>query len=404
MNLEEFKQVEGFPDYLISEYGVVWDTRQNKQLKWIKNNDFNCVNMYDAQGKKILTKIHQLVAKTYLVKPENATKVVVHKDLDRDNNHYTNLEYQIKGVANKAVLRFSNYCGVKYHLADLEEMSEKASVSVTVVRNRLEAGWSVDETIQGYKNSDVHWVDGIRFIGELELRRYNEQKAKAEKERINQERLERIEKERLKEIERQRIILEKRGTDDVDLIREARSTWKGMMCRCYDKNRPDYVRYGAKGVTVCAEWQDQDVYCGWYIRNKIKGWDLEKDILQIGVPTANKVYSAETCCFVPRYLNQWFAKTTLPTIYQNSVGKSIKLSTYTGVFRVRKSLYGETESDLMEQWFLYKDLHMSRRFYDLKRDYNILKQSNPNLPEIHPALISVLENFSTEEYLRLRNI
>ena len=250
MNLEEFKQVEGFPDYLISEYGVVWDTRQNKQLKWIKNNDFNCVNMYDAQGKKILTKIHQLVAKTYLVKPENATKVVVHKDLDRDNNHYTNLEYQIKGVANKAVLRFSNYCGVKYHLTELEEMSEKASVSVTVVRNRLEAGWSVDETIQGYKNSDVRWVDGIKFIGELELRRYNEQKAKAAKDRINQERFERIENERLEELERQRIILEKRGTDDLELVKEARRAWIGIMDRCYNPSVKSYKYWRSRSYCL----------------------------------------------------------------------------------------------------------------------------------------------------------
>lgn len=196
----------------------------------------------------------------------------------------------------------------------------------------------------------------------------------------------------------------KRGTDDEGLIKEARSSWKGMITRCYDESRSDYQRYGAKGVTVCEEWLDFNNYCGWYIQNKITGWDLEKDILQIGIPSSEKVYSPITCCFVPRYLNQWFAKTTLPNIYQNSVGKSIKLSTHAGVFKVRKSLYGETEDDLMEQWFLYKDLHMSRRFYDLKNDYDILKQSNPNLPEIHPTLISVLKNFSTEEYLRLRNI
>lgn len=102
MNLEEFedaplfKEVEGFPDYLISEYGVVWDTRQNKELKWIKNNTFNCVNMYNHAGKKELVKIHQAVAKTYLAKPKGATNIVLHKDLNRDNNHYTNLEWKIK--------------------------------------------------------------------------------------------------------------------------------------------------------------------------------------------------------------------------------------------------------------------------------------------------------------------
>ena len=403
-NLENYKPIPNYSRYLISESGDVYDTETQRILVPNINGGYKCLNLFREDGKKVLEKVHRCVAYTYLVKPENSTNKLLHKTEDRLNNHVSNLEWKVKGVTHPMYKRFSNYHGVKYHLTELEEICRKSNLPLWTVRSRLENGYTVEEIYQGYKNSDVHWCDGIKFIGELELRRYNEQKAKAEKERIHQERLERIENERLKELERQRIILEKRGTDDVDLIREARSTWKGMMCRCYDKNRPDYVRYGAKGVTVCAEWQDQDVYCGWYIRNKIKGWDLEKDILQIGVPTANKVYGAETCCFVPRYLNQWFAKTTLPTIYQNSVGKSIKLSTYTGVFRVRKSLYGETENDLMEQWFLYKDLHMSRRFYDLKRDYNILKQSNPNLPEIHPALISVLENFSTEEYLRLRNI
>lgn len=167
MNLEEFKQVEGFPDYLISEYGVVWDTRQNKELKWIKNNDFNCVNMYNTGGKKELVKIHQLVAKTYLVKPKNATKIVVHKDLDRDNNHYSNLEWKIKGVSNKAILRWSNYHGVKYHLTELEEISEKSGLPLYTVRNRLEDGYTVDEIYQGYKDSDVYWMDGIKFIGEF---------------------------------------------------------------------------------------------------------------------------------------------------------------------------------------------------------------------------------------------
>lgn len=404
MNLEDFKQVEGFPDYLISEYGVVWDTRQNKELKWIKNNDFNCVNMYNIGGKKELVKIHQLVAKTYLVKPENATKIVVHKDLDRGNNHYSNLEWQIKGVSNKAILRWSNYHGVKYHLTELEEISEKASVSVSVVRNRLEAGWSVDETIQGYKNSDVHWVDGIKFIGELAVRKYNLQKKRDARAKQLREKREYEERCRLEEEERQRTILEKRGTDDLELVKEARKAWKGMMSRCYDSNRPDYPRYGARGVSVCSEWKDQDVFCGWYIKNKIDGWDLEKDILQIGVPTRDKIYSPNTCCFVPRYLNQWFAKTSLPQIRQNSVGKYITLSVLSGINKIRKQLSSNTDEDLMEQWYLYKDLHLSRRVWELKRDYRNLKAANPKSPEIHPTLISVLENFSTEEYLRTRNI
>ena len=121
-------------------------------------------------------------------------------------------------------------------------------------------------------------------------------------------------------------------------------------------------------------------------------------------PSCEKVYSPETCCFVPRYLNQWFAKTKFPTIKENSIGKYIALSVNSGIGDVRRWLKSETEEDLLEQWYLYKDLHLSRRLWELKRDYRSLKDANPNLPEIHPTLICVLENFSTEEYLRTRNI
>lgn len=32
------------------------------------------------------------------------------------------------------------------------------------------------------------------------------------------------------------------------------SIWSNMKSRCYNKNKPDYCYYGAKGITVCDEW------------------------------------------------------------------------------------------------------------------------------------------------------
>ena len=32
--------------------------------------------------------------------------------------------------------------------------------------------------------------------------------------------------------------------------------WQAMKSRCYNKNRHSYPWYGAKGITVCPEWQD----------------------------------------------------------------------------------------------------------------------------------------------------
>lgn len=34
------------------------------------------------------------------------------------------------------------------------------------------------------------------------------------------------------------------------------STWRSMRERCYNPNRPSYKWYGAKGITVCHEWEN----------------------------------------------------------------------------------------------------------------------------------------------------
>ena len=33
-------------------------------------------------------------------------------------------------------------------------------------------------------------------------------------------------------------------------------TWRNMVNRCTNSNRPDYERYGGRGITVCARWID----------------------------------------------------------------------------------------------------------------------------------------------------
>lgn len=34
------------------------------------------------------------------------------------------------------------------------------------------------------------------------------------------------------------------------------NTWRGMMRRCNNPKDKDYLKYGAKGITVCPEWSD----------------------------------------------------------------------------------------------------------------------------------------------------
>ena len=79
--------------------------------------------------------------------------------------------------------------------------------------------------------------------------------------------------------------------------------WKSMLLRCYDKKQaekfPAYV-----GVTVCEHWHNFQNFAKWFENNYIEGFVLDKDILFKG----NKLYSPETCCFVPVEINALLIK------------------------------------------------------------------------------------------------
>lgn len=94
-------------------------------------------------------------------------------------------------------------------------------------------------------------------------------------------------------------------------------TWLGMHYRCYNPHQKSYKYYGAKGVTVCWEWhQDnkeglQNFIDDMYPTYK-KGYQLDKDIrAKAGQP---KVYSKDTCCWVTNVENSRKANAKLTVI------------------------------------------------------------------------------------------
>lgn len=83
------------------------------------------------------------------------------------------------------------------------------------------------------------------------------------------------------------------------------SLWKAMLKRCYcKKNLKKHPTY--KDVHVCNEWHNFQNFAKWVEQNwnyeyMNSYWELDKDIL-----SNNKIYSPETCCFVPREINSLF--------------------------------------------------------------------------------------------------
>ena len=85
------------------------------------------------------------------------------------------------------------------------------------------------------------------------------------------------------------------------------TTWKNMLERCYDdKYQEKYPTY--KGCEVCTEWHNFQAFDEWYNDNYYEIEDevmcLDKDILV----KCNKIYSPETCVFVPQNINKLFTK------------------------------------------------------------------------------------------------
>lgn len=83
--------------------------------------------------------------------------------------------------------------------------------------------------------------------------------------------------------------------------------WRDMMGRCYNnrhkKRQPTYIN-----CETCKEWHNYNTFYEWYEENYYETQGervaLDKDILYKG----NKLYSPETCVFVPQSINNLFLK------------------------------------------------------------------------------------------------
>lgn len=83
--------------------------------------------------------------------------------------------------------------------------------------------------------------------------------------------------------------------------------WSNIINRCYNKDyhktHPTYIN-----CHVCDKWMNFYNFAKWHEENYkpefMKDFELDKDILVKG----NKIYSPETCCFVPSEINKLFTK------------------------------------------------------------------------------------------------
>ena len=152
--------------------------------------------------------------------------------------------------------------------------------------------------------------------------------------------------------------------------------WHAMIQRCYDPNwKPSNAKFNSyEDCYVDKRWHLYNNFYEWvheqdnYIKWANGGFHIDKDILVKG----NKVYSPETCCLVPAYVNMMFVKcdnsrTDLPlgvykcyNKYKVLVGDPITNK------RVYLGLYNTVE----EAFFAYKNYKENLIKQVAKTEYN----------------------------------
>lgn len=128
--------------------------------------------------------------------------------------------------------------------------------------------------------------------------------------------------------------------------------WYLMLSRCYyDKAlrlNPSY-----SDVRVCDEWLTYSNFKKWFDEHYVEGWQLDKDILVKG----NKVYSPDTCCFVPKQINSLFIrhkkkKDSLP------IGVSKRGKKYVSMLSMKYLGRFDTPEEAFDAYKMAKEAHI----------------------------------------------
>ncbi|QGZ16396.1 hypothetical protein Hena1_02460 [Erwinia phage Hena1] len=121
-------------------------------------------------------------------------------------------------------------------------------------------------------------------------------------------------------------------------------SWHNMINRCYSGRYKNYV-----GVTVCEEWKYFMGFHKWWTTNHVEGWVLDKDLRGKG----SKVYSPETCIYIPLWLNSHIIKRkgkhSQGVTYDKRLGK-YKAQRVKADPRGRYIGYFKTEEAAREAW------------------------------------------------------
>jgi len=149
--------------------------------------------------------------------------------------------------------------------------------------------------------------------------------------------------------------------------------WRSMLLRCYSaKNQEKQPTY--TNCYVCGEWLTFSNFRKWMTTQDWNGKQLDKDLINPG----NKLYSPDSCVFVPLSLN---ALLTDHAAGRGKYPQGVCLKKDSGRFQARCNVYGklvhigyfDTPSEASEAYKKFKSNHIkevAQQYKSNERLYN----------------------------------
>ncbi len=142
--MEEYRAINGFDNYLVSNFGNIKNTNTNKILAGSNASNYLFVKLYKDK-KCTKHQIHRLVALTFLPNNENKS-CVDHIDNNTLNNNLVNLRYATtQENARNSKLSISNTSGFKGVTFDKSRNKYAAQITIDGIKVNLGRFDTIDE-------------------------------------------------------------------------------------------------------------------------------------------------------------------------------------------------------------------------------------------------------------------
>lgn len=146
---EVWKDIKGYGGrYQVSNCGRIWNVATQSLMKLqLKKTGYYSINLMKPNKKVVTERVHRLVALYFCEKPEGCN-VVNHKDMNKVNNHFSNLEWTTVSGNTRHAFEHSEI----FRRQVLDNSIRGANKTVLTLEVRDKNGFLVG-TFRGYKEA-----------------------------------------------------------------------------------------------------------------------------------------------------------------------------------------------------------------------------------------------------------